>query len=464
MYVENDKKDSTMTTEEQVNEATAALKGLLGLGVPSTPPQQMSPDAVTENEHVVSLIAPEQGAAKTKKKKNNRKKKPNEIVSTDAPAVDNSTTGTTTNTNTPTPKTAPKSNPKPNKPNGDNPNAKKKKPPKKSNSNSSTHSKTKESENFAWSAFQSSPDASKLPIPAFLSASSTINNSSTETAEDLGIVGNEEGTDKVAATPKATKSENTVGESGAVVPEVGETAALSETPNQEEAVSDQEVAETIVQPSLEEAVSATGVNLAEALAAATSPPVLPPPPPPQLHQSYLLQQQQQQVPYIQSFNRYYPGPPAPLPQFSPMPHHHPHMSQQQHQHQHHQLPQHQYQQQQQQHAPYAPPPGYVTIHVQVPPVLMMPGRQMVVTSPAGYPVHVVVPDGIPPGMIIPVHVPAGPPLHMMPPPPPPPPQRQPYPTRSSTNGSVVHPHHNNNPYTTSSQQQQQQQQERRHGP
>jgi Proline-rich nuclear receptor coactivator motif len=399
MYVENDRKDSTMTTEEQVNEATAALKGLLGLGVQSTRPQQ-SPDAVAETEQVVTAVAPEQGAVKSKKKKNNRKKKPNETVSTDAP-VDN-TTGTT---NTPAPKTAPKSNPKPNKPNGDNANTKKKKPPKKSNSNISTHSKTKESENFAWSAFQSSPDASKLPIPAFLSASSSINNSSTEAAEVLGNVGNEVDVDKVAATPKAAKPDGTVGESVAVVPKVDETNALSETPNREESVSDQEVAEAITDPSLEEAVSATGVNLAEALAAATSPPVLPPAPP-QLHQSYLLQQQQ--VPYNQSFNRFYPGPPAPLPQFPPMQHHHhPHMSQQQQQ-QHHPLPQHQYQQQQQQqqHAPYAPPPGYVTIHVQVPPVLMMPGRQMVVTSPAGYPVHVVVPDGIPPGMIIPVHVPA----------------------------------------------------------
>jgi hypothetical protein len=56
----------------------------------------------------------------------------------------------------------------------------------------------------------------------------------------------------------------------------------------------------------------------------------------------------------------------------------------------------------------------VTIQVQVPPVLM-PGRQMIVTSPAGYPVQIVVPEGYQAGMIIPVFVPAAPPMqHMLP--------------------------------------------------
>ena len=70
--------------------------------------------------------------------------------------------------------------------------------------------------------------------------------------------------------------------------------------------------------------------------------------------------------------------------------------------------------------PYASPPGYMTIQVQVPPNLIMPGRTMIVPSPAGYPVQIAIPDGVLPGMIIPVHVPMGPPLHMMPPPQPPP--------------------------------------------
>ena len=58
------------------------------------------------------------------------------------------------------------------------------------------------------------------------------------------------------------------------------------------------------------------------------------------------------------------------------------------------------------------PPGYMTIQVQVPPHLM-PERLMIVHTPAGYPVQVIVPEGVPPGMIIPVLVPAAP-AHMMP--------------------------------------------------
>jgi hypothetical protein len=50
--------------------------------------------------------------------------------------------------------------------------------------------------------------------------------------------------------------------------------------------------------------------------------------------------------------------------------------------------------------------GYVTVLVEVPPQLLMPGRRMVVTSPAGYPVQVAVPEGFATGTTIPVQVPA----------------------------------------------------------
>merc|ERR1712232_749390 len=83
-------------------------------------------------------------------------------------------------------------------------------------------------------------------------------------------------------------------------------------------------------------------------------------------------------------------------------------------------------------------PQYVTIQVQVPPILL-PGRQMMVppsnmTGP--YPIPVIVPEGIQPGMIVPVHVPVyippphhpphgiySPPRQAIPPSPPPPPQQ-----------------------------------------
>jgi len=51
------------------------------------------------------------------------------------------------------------------------------------------------------------------------------------------------------------------------------------------------------------------------------------------------------------------------------------------------------------------PPQYVTIQVQVPPVLL-PGRQMMVSAVPGYSVPIVVPEGIHPGMILPVTIPA----------------------------------------------------------
>lgn len=51
-------------------------------------------------------------------------------------------------------------------------------------------------------------------------------------------------------------------------------------------------------------------------------------------------------------------------------------------------------------------PPYLTIQVQVPNVLM-PGRRMIVQSPwtGGYPVPIVVPEGVLPGMVIPVSIP-----------------------------------------------------------
>ena len=55
---------------------------------------------------------------------------------------------------------------------------------------------------------------------------------------------------------------------------------------------------------------------------------------------------------------------------------------------------------------YAPPP-FVTIQVQVPPVLM-PGRTMVIpASPmtGEYPVNIVLPEGVTSGMVIPVSIP-----------------------------------------------------------
>jgi hypothetical protein len=103
------------------------------------------------------------------------------------------------------------------------------------------------------------------------------------------------------------------------------------------------------------------------------------------------------------------------------------------------------------HVPHYPqPPHFMTIQVQVPPVLM-PGRQMVVASPMGYHVQVTVPEGVPPGMVIPVHVPAygHPPPHMMPGPRPPPHMMPPGPAPPShmmPPGPATAPHMRPGPY------------------
>eukprot|EP00529_Nitzschia_sp_RCC80_P024756 CAMPEP_0113520216 /NCGR_PEP_ID=MMETSP0014_2-20120614/43952_1 /TAXON_ID=2857 /ORGANISM="Nitzschia sp." /LENGTH=448 /DNA_ID=CAMNT_0000418021 /DNA_START=178 /DNA_END=1524 /DNA_ORIENTATION=- /assembly_acc=CAM_ASM_000159 len=94
------------------------------------------------------------------------------------------------------------------------------------------------------------------------------------------------------------------------------------------------------------------------------------------------------------------------------------------------------QRQQQPPVPQHPPPpphGYALIQVQVPPQIAGIGGPMMVPSPAGFPVQIMVPPGCAVGQVLPVHVPCVP-LHMLPPPgqvgpgpggPPPPPHHYP---------------------------------------
>jgi len=72
---------------------------------------------------------------------------------------------------------------------------------------------------------------------------------------------------------------------------------------------------------------------------------------------------------------------------------------------HYPLPGNGYQQQPPmiQHHPHAP--QYITIQVQVPPILL-PGRQMMVSAAPGYSIPIVVPEGVHPGMVLPVTIPA----------------------------------------------------------
>ena len=271
MYVRNEcvnikKYSCNKMSSHEVNEATAALKGMLGIG--SNTPTQKSETATTPVKEEQSL---------RKKKKNQRSKKKKQNMS--------------------------------------------------QNTKEDEQMTSKEgSETFAWSAFQASPDASALPMPAFSPAPTrpTIN---AETVSDLAAIVPDD--NNVVDTPR-TKDTSVVEKTDRTV-----------SPVEEESVP----------------VSNTGINLAALTASPPSRISTSPPP---------RQTATRQAAY------------------EPIPHH----------------------------APHYPPPHVMTIHVQVPPVLL-PGRQMVVASPMGYPVQVTVPEGIPPGMVIPVVVPALP-AHMMP--------------------------------------------------
>lgn len=317
MYVENPPGDNNM--EQEVNEATAALKGMLGLGGDGA---------------AVAAATPVAGTAKKKKK---NKKKKGETVAAATPGTNSSNnndnkgshnTTTTANNNKP--------------------------PPGNSTNKRKNKKKNKKDDEFhAWSAFQSSPDASKLPMPSFSPAA-------------------ESSTTEAPATPLKSDVVVTASVDHTTTP----TATTQEQPTQ----SQEETNEPLP--------SETGVNLA---ALALSPPsVTPTPattpnlapaqahllPPPQQHPQH-LPPPYGAAPPPPPFNQ---PPPPPLPPFG---------------------------------SPYGTPPGYVTIQVRVPPTIHATNRQMVVNAPGGYPVQVAVPPGIPPGAVIPVHVPA--PLHMMPP-------------------------------------------------
>jgi hypothetical protein len=303
-------------SDPSVNEATAALKGLLGIGGGSV---------------VQTPIKDDTGKTKGPKKgKGGKQETPKRNKQADRS----------------------QSNPK--SANSRGAKTKEKKPP--------------QAENFAWSAFQSSPDPSSLPIPAFMAPANSLNIDESTTQLDsnklpsvltgLGEQQTEPPPIELMNAPRAEDLEAQQIASAEKATETPKTVELQpETPKKEKP-----------EPEEEKQNSASGINLA-ALAASPAQPHSAPSPrnpgtslPPQLFSS-------------------------PQPQFSsPGPYRTPPQPQ----------------------SPYLPPsPSYVTIQVQVPPVLG-PDRRMVVHSPAGYPVQILVPEGVPPGMVIPVHVPAGP--------------------------------------------------------
>jgi hypothetical protein len=281
MHIENDRSEQIKMSgsDNDVNEATAALKGLLGISSPVVESSTDTNPAKKEQE----------SPKKSKKKKANKTKKKKD--------------------NAPTKK-----------------NEKKGKLPKKKDT----------SEKFAWSAFQASPDASSLPIPAFSPPAK-----SKRTLNEQAVSGLPE-TTNLAVPVDTGKSEEVASSNteGAVGVEVK--GAVVETKSTDSSNLSQETETKKEEP--EEPVSSTGINLA-ALASPSSPPQTSPPNPAPGPSTAVTPNQ---VPFPSN---------VPSPQY-----------QQQHPVYNNTSPQQQ-----------QPQVQFVTIQVQVPPVLL-PGRQMVVVQ------------------------------------------------------------------------------------
>lgn len=323
--------NDAMSSEDGVNEATAALKGMLGIGGDST----------------VSQIPKKENPSGGKGKKKRNKNKSSNSASRSG--------GKSSPVREPSRKSKKKGEKKPPQ------------PPQK--------------ENFAWSAFQALPDASTLPLPAFTSPA----NSTKAVNEKVKNLDSDKLTQLFSAIdhglpPRPTPIDIT----NAPRAEDLEAKVIAEAEKAAENASDRknlEVNTKSIEQEDKNAISESGINLA-AIAAS-----------PKTNEG-----KSGMHPPDSSASSLPPNPPFTSPNqssFPPPPFHSPVHMQQQQQPPHTQNP---YMQ---------PNMGYITIQVQVPPGLG-PDRTMVVTSPAGYPVQIVVPEGVPPGMIIPVHVPTAP--------------------------------------------------------
>lgn len=321
MYIEDKSSGIKMSSSDDVNEATAALKGMLGIGSPIV---ESSTSTVPEKKE-----QEEEPPEKPKKKKQNKKKKKKD--------------------NTP-----------------------KKQQQQDGGSNKKKGAKGKQdtAEKFAWSAFQASPDASSLPLPAFSPPTKSKRSLNRETASALSdappiVPETNRGEELATTSSNAEGAKDEVDDKNVVETEKtdDDTTPEIETKSKDPGTVD------------ETPVSSTGINLAALASPAQSSQTAPSTP-------SATHQPDPNIPQVPYPNNAYQQPPPLPPVYNNA------------------SPQAQVQ--------------FVTIQVQVPPGLL-PGRQMVVASPMGYPVHVRVPEGVPPGAVIPVHVPIGPP----------PPQQQP---------------------------------------
>lgn len=265
--------------------------------------------------------------------------------------------------------------------------------------------------NYAMSAFQSPPDASTLPLPVFSSSSSHPPREAVESEAQCQLKDGTDGKNSSLLTPASSANE----------PKRIEEVAKSQASNQKsvEALASEDHIKAILNIEQKSTLhtlgkaevpsgngqpaNSRGVNLA----VLTSPPPIPCPSneklsansPPEQHLSPPAGTQpnhNERDPIAMLMNGQSYGTTNPTMASSPHYSHYP-VPQQPH------ANGYQHQPPMMQHHSHAP--QYVTIQVQVPPVLL-PGRQMMVSAVPGYSVAIVVPEGVHPGMIIPVTIPA----------------------------------------------------------
>jgi Proline-rich nuclear receptor coactivator motif len=345
MYLENKLKNEvnelsmTSASDKDVEEATLALKGMLGIG---------SKDSCSAPDPIIdSNSSPKSSISKGTSIKNN----------SSAKSAKNNKSGK---------QSSPRRNPN----RGERSSSNMKSKGSTSNPSSITkNAKAKENnppQNYAWSAFQASPDASALPVPAFHSNSTKDLSNASNTAQmearqlSLSLLG-ASFESKHSETPpleiiNALRAEDLEAQQIAAAEQAknSQKSANADTPGKR--VENQKV------------LSESGINLA---AIASSPPshASLTPRTPAVYNTPNSFSTPQSASHILPSHLAFNSPPLPPPQ----------------------LPNH----------------YHVPIQVQVPP-LLGPDRLMIVHSPSGYPVQIVVPEGIPPGMVIPVYIPAGP--------------------------------------------------------
>jgi len=361
----------TMSNDNDMKEATIALKGMLGIGKtnPVTPSNSKFGESSNDNS--------------TKKKKKSRKKKGSDYVKETTPIQ------------------SPKRKTKIPSANRVDNGKKKDRTDKKS-----SPVETGGTEKFAMSAFQSPPDASSLPLPAFSSFSSSPQNSTYVTPKQTECVIQDARLIKEEEAKKMKRLTSSVTSESQI-------KALLNISGARDIVNDKNKTNISCSNSVVP-VSSSGVNLA---ALATSLPSISkneievPQNMSLLSMTNSSDLQGNKSTAQNSLITQRIDPLAMLMNGQSYGASNSDHSQPSHPQQHYS----QYSMYQQPSGPYHPMmqgggmqrPQYVTIHVQVPPVLM-PGRQMMVpASPmtGGYPVPVVVPQGVQSGMVIPVTIP-----------------------------------------------------------